>query len=1139
MQFLASIYIYYSMNVQIKHVRIEDGNGTGLAIIDTIGYVEVAYSLFKNNSIKGNTTLSGGRGIYVDFTYCPPGAVTGCDNVKRNNKNSTYAFTHNVFMLNTASHAIQWYHTPFQYRSQKRVFKEVGFGGGLIIYIRADASGHNITIDNCKFHDNKAILGGGLLVSFHDAPNNNSVIVRNSAFDQNVAEKGGGGIDVGFLIFNDHPTSQPASRNFVIFSHCNMTRNTAEYGGGTKVFSTRSFYNSFNNRISFSKCQWEQNKARFGSAIEISPHTWDITSVGRLPHLEFKDCNFLSNFRQEIRIKEDFATNYTWGKGTVLISSFPVIFSGNTSFQFSNSSALHVSSSCIQFASGSYIEFKNNRGYEGAAVALMGFSALHVRNNSTFLFLNNTAISKGGAIVYKSNNKLDFVSSRSCFIQYIGSTKSIEDRDITFQFQGNKAGTSKDAYGQTIYATTILPCVRGCSGREGKDSVHGLSCIGSFEFLDEKRHEISTSGARFAVQNSYVQRPVGVIPGQEVEFEFQIFDDLNNETFDSYHILLDNRSSGPGRVQLDPTYQYILDKRVRLYGDPGEKAHVQLGTTGFREITISFEIRMEQCPPGYVTQLNAKVKGSECVCSANTLNKTYIGIERCNQNELKAYMKRGYWFGYDGERETEETLKSGYCPRGFCFGKRSELFDSSNTSLSQFICSEYRQGKLCGRCITNHSHFFHSNNYKCFANKYCGVGFFLYLVSEVVPVSILFVTVIFFNVRLTSGAVNGFIFFVQFIDTMLIDANGFISFHPIVGILTSAYLFIYRMFNLNFFTLDQLSFCLWKGANTLDILAIKYITIIYSLLLVFATALLMKICNITHLKRNAVFKFTSSGDSVKGTVIHGFSTFFVMCYSQCAKVTLFLLTPSHIYSVGAPNKHNSSKVVFYAGDYSYFHNGHLKYAIPALIIGVILVLMPLILLLVYPLCYRVFALLRIEETRCVKVLCKVAPLEKMKPLFDSFQGCYKDKYRFFAGLYLLYRLVALISFLALDSLTKFYISLEIQLILMLTLQATTYAYRKCWHNILDTVLFADLAIINALTMLNYKLAVSEDNLLAINILSGVQVFLIMLPLFYILCFVSSSIVMRVKNIKKCEEKKQEDLTDTLGLIDYREYNSTM
>ena len=136
----------------------------------------------------------------------------------------------------------------------------------------------------------------------------------------------------------------------------------------------------------------------------------------------------------------------------------------------------------------------------------------------------------------------------------------------------------------------------------------------------------------------------------------------------------------------------------------------------------------------------------------------------------------------------------------------------------------------------------------------------------------------------------------------------------------------------------------------------------------------------------------------------------------------------------------------------------------------------------------------------------------------------------------MYRLVALISFLVLDSLMKFYIALEMQLILMLTLQATTYAYRKRSHNILDTLLFADLAIINALTMFNYKLTISDDNLLAINILSGIQVFLIMLPLLYILCFIGSIIFTRIKNSRA---KKGEDLTDTLRLIDYREYDSTM
>ena len=102
MDFLASIYIYYSVNVLVRQVRIEDGNGTGLAIIDTTGYVEVSHSFFNNNSIKGNTTLSGGRGMYIDFTYCPPGTISGCNNFNRNNKNSTYVLTCNTFEANQA-----------------------------------------------------------------------------------------------------------------------------------------------------------------------------------------------------------------------------------------------------------------------------------------------------------------------------------------------------------------------------------------------------------------------------------------------------------------------------------------------------------------------------------------------------------------------------------------------------------------------------------------------------------------------------------------------------------------------------------------------------------------------------------------------------------------------------------------------------------------------------------------------------------------------------------------------------------------------------------------------------------------------------------------------------------------------------
>ena len=763
-------------------------------------------------------------------------------------------------------------------------------GGGLNIYIRANATANNITIESCHFIANKGNLGGGLLLSFHDSPKKNLICVRSCAFFNNIARNGGGGLDVGFLSFGKHLNTYP-SGNRVMFSNCTMTANKATYGDGTKVFGTRSVSSGFENSITFFNSQWIQNKARFGSAVEMSPHVWEIMGTGYFPTVVFNNCNFSSNLCEEKVETEGLSAKYFWGEGTFLVTVVSVTFAGRTLFTLNNSSALYISSGTVEFAVGSFVHFYNNTAYEGGAVALIGFSALRVQDDSTYLFTHNKAINRGGAIFSESNNKLDIVSSRSCFIQYIGERVSVDKRKVLFQFQNNKVVNYEQAYGQTIYTTTVIPCRKACIGREGKMSKHGLDCIGTFEFKDQGPHEISTSGANFKVQRSYIQKPVGVIPGREVEFQFKILDDLGNETFDSYHVMLGKRTNDYGNVKLDPLYQYITDKNVKLYGNSGTRAQIQLGTTGVREISISFEIQLKVCPPGYVIEMNLKHNAGECVCSANTPDKTYVGIDYCNEYQVKAYLKHGYWFGYDGVNETEENLRSGYCPRGFCTGKKAKASNHlkpSNVTLNQFVCSEHRQGKLCGSCVSNTSHFYHSDNFKCYPDKHCDIGFLLYIVSELVPVSILFVAVIVFNVKLTSGAMNGFIFFVQFIDTMRIDANGFIRVHPILGIFISVYQFIYRMFNLNFFTLDSLSFCLWKGANTLDVLVYKYVTIIYSFLLVFTTVVLMKFCNFTRLRKSFGCKPLSQFDHTKGVIIHGISTFVVMCYSQCAKVTLFL-----------------------------------------------------------------------------------------------------------------------------------------------------------------------------------------------------------------------------------------------------------
>ena len=89
-----------------------------------------------------------------------------------------------------------------------------------------------------------------------------------------------------------------------------------------------------------------------------------------------------------------------------------------------------------------------------------------------------------------------------------------------------------------------------------------------------------------------------------------------------------------------------------------------------------------------------------------------------------------------------------------------------------------------------------------------------------------------------------------------------------------------------------------------------------------------------------------------------------------------------------------------------------------------------------------------------------------------------------------------------DSLTKFYIALEVQLIVMLTLQAIAYPYRRRWHNIIDVLLFANLAVINAMTMYNYKIAKDRSNdTRAINAVSAIQTILVSTPFVCMVCII--------------------------------------
>ena len=115
---------------------------------------------------------------------------------------------------------------------------------------------------------------------------------------------------------------------------------------------------------------------------------------------------------------------------------------------------------------------------------------------------------------------------------------------------------------------------------------------------------------------------------------------------------------------------------------------------------------------------------------------------------------------------------------------------------------------------------------------------------------------------------------------------------------------------------------------------------------------------------------------VQTSLIDAFATFFLLSYVKILHVTVDLLVPTQIYQLGS-NK--STLGVFYSPSIAYFGNDHFPYAILALIILFLFVIIPTLVLILYPF-------------RCFQKLLSLFPMKwnTLHAFVDSFQGCYKD-----------------------------------------------------------------------------------------------------------------------------------------------------
>ena len=129
------------------------------------------------------------------------------------------------------------------------------------------------------------------------------------------------------------------------------------------------------NHFEIHNSSFINNKARFGSAIQINRDYFDSITVGSIFTLVLNNCTFTSN---------NFSDNSSIG--AVAMSGVNIQFWGYTHFINNTSTALVVDAATVEFGNDSVTVFQDNSGLHGGAISMIKEARIVVYPNSVVAF---------------------------------------------------------------------------------------------------------------------------------------------------------------------------------------------------------------------------------------------------------------------------------------------------------------------------------------------------------------------------------------------------------------------------------------------------------------------------------------------------------------------------------------------------------------------------------------------------------------------------------------------------------------------------------------------------------------------------------------------------------------------------------
>lgn len=1039
-----ALFFHNVSNLRIERCHFTSNRGLGVALYDVQGTINIVETEFMENIVapelrcteavrdypNSNTSCSPhGGGLYIEFT--PNGfddlfnTISGIvdshyliDGCKFEGNYNPSAFTSDALTI-----AVPGGYWPF------------GIGGGLSVAVRGNSEGNEITIQNCIFHNNTATFGGGFSIAVHDNSQNNIFSITNVTVTSNVAVlHAAGGLRI--VEHSSHGNAYPLNNQFIL-NDVTFLDNQAHWGGGVALVFTRSNIFAENiplnnhSMLSFNNCTWVSNTAIHAGAAAFIANLF-VNKIDVNVNVLFDDCTFDSN-----NISANFSAGRSrrYGQGIIYTIGIPLFFSGHTTINGSVGTALVISAAIVDFTG--QVEFTNGQSIQGGAIYLSDISWINLHRGLNMNFTHNSAFEAGGAIYYVYSPGRAFNITQACFIQYSGNPNlPPSEWDVTITFSDNRG-----SYGGSAIQVSDPP---GCFWPNG-EFLFDTSKTHPFNFT-QNLNRLPVVGT--PIDNFILLSPVNVtdgfytinvMPGEELKIPVTATDFFNftaaspmdikcfNYTSFIQNSFFEDICGAGGSFNYSGPRVFVVNNSISgiQVGGPINSTELVLGfkTLEVEPIVTYLRVFMNECRYGFYYDEGSRY----CQCYDS---RYAVRCYDFNDSGVKTpCIHTGLWYGKISTNKLGLKYAEGRCSFDKCKSDCQEKCQSLD-GLCELpdndydLCLNHHAGPLCALCQDGFSYNY--DGLFCVPNKDCNPLNAVLVVFVIIAFWVLLIVglliIMKMHLRIGSGYVYCFLYYFSILPYMARNDLDNHHFGLVVGL-------FYSIVGLDPEFLSYIELCFIKDITAIQLELFHYL----HPLVVTATIYL-----ITFLSRKCSRLFCFSGQSP----LHALCILLLLSYNSLFQTSINLLAPVTLQNAFTDGDNTLINVWIQPSTPYFDPTEHLPYALIALFVELILVIPFTFIALFSP------------------FLMRWRRMARFKPIWDEYQACYKDRYRWFAGYYLVCRhLVALTSFAAPSETLTIFLQ-QILNILILLIHAYIQPYRERWLNVLDTVFLLDLVLLS-------------------------------------------------------------------------------